>query len=54
MAPGGGFIMGTACLDWRTPEENIRAFIKASKKYGKMRTLKATLLVYEKKKANEE
>jgi len=35
MAPGGGFIMGTACLDWRTPEENIRTFIKASKKYGK-------------------
>jgi len=37
MAPGGGFIMGTACLDWRTPEENIRMFIKASKKYGSAR-----------------
>jgi len=34
MAPGGGFIMGTACLDWRTPEENVHAFIRASKKYG--------------------
>jgi len=37
MAPGGGFIMGTACLDWRTPEENIRTFIRASKKYGEYR-----------------
>jgi len=35
MAPGGGFIMGTACLDWKTPEENIRTLIDASKKYGK-------------------
>ena len=34
MAPGGGFVMGTACLDWRTPEENIQTFTKASKKYG--------------------
>lgn len=37
MAPGGGFIMGTACLDWRTPEENIRTFIKASNQYRKYR-----------------
>jgi len=35
MAPGSGFIMGTACLDWRTPEENIRTFIEVSKKNGK-------------------
>jgi len=32
MSPGGGFIMGTACLDWRTPERNIRAFVRATKK----------------------
>jgi len=35
MAPSGGFIMGTACLDWKTPEENIHTFIRASKKYGR-------------------
>jgi len=35
MAPGNGFIMGTGCLDWRTPEENVHAFIEASKEYGK-------------------
>ena len=34
MAPGSGFIMNTACLDWRTREENIHAFIGASRKYG--------------------
>ena len=34
MAPGRGFTMGTACLDWRTPKENVHAFIKAAKKYG--------------------
>jgi len=39
MAPGRGFIMGTACLDWRTPKENVHAFIKASKKYGIYRRL---------------
>ncbi|MEM2455201.1 MAG: uroporphyrinogen decarboxylase family protein [Nitrososphaerota archaeon] len=38
MAPGGGFIMSTACLDWKTPKKNIRAFINASKKYGKIFT----------------
>jgi len=32
MSPGGGFIMGTACLDWRTPERNIRALIRAIEK----------------------
>jgi len=32
MSPGGGFIMGTACLDWRTPEQNIRALIRATRK----------------------
>jgi len=37
MAPGGGFIMGTACLDWRTPPENVHAFIEASKRHGKYR-----------------
>jgi len=35
MAPGSGFIMSTACIDWGTPEENIHAFIDASRKYGK-------------------
>lgn len=31
MSPGGGFIMGTACLDWRTPEKNIRSFVRRTK-----------------------
>jgi len=31
MSPGGGFIMGTACLDWRTPDRNIRTFVHTSK-----------------------
>jgi len=35
MAPGGGFMMRTACLDWRTPVENIHAFIRACKRYGR-------------------
>jgi len=35
MAPGGGFIMSTAILDWATPKENIHTFIDASKKYGR-------------------
>ncbi|MFB0522668.1 MAG: uroporphyrinogen decarboxylase family protein [Candidatus Bathyarchaeia archaeon] len=35
MGPGGGFMMSTAILDWGTPEENIHAFIEASKKHGR-------------------
>jgi len=35
MAPGGGFLMRTACLDWRTPLENIYSFIRACKRYGR-------------------
>lgn len=35
MAPGGGFIMGTGCLDWRTPAENIRKLIETTRKHGK-------------------
>jgi hypothetical protein len=34
MSPGGGFIMGTACIDLGTPVENLRAIISASKKFG--------------------
>jgi len=35
MAPGGGFMMSTAILDWGTPEENMHTFIEASKKHGR-------------------
>jgi uroporphyrinogen-III decarboxylase len=34
MAPGGGFMMDTGCLDWKTPEENVRTFIRAVKEHG--------------------
>lgn len=35
MSPGGGFIMGTACVDPRTPVQNIHALINATKKFNK-------------------
>ena len=37
MSLGGGFLMGTACIDPGTPVENLRAIISASKKFGKYR-----------------